>query len=204
VRNPFWIGLVAAISACESAPKRDPTSDRPQLLDTLKEFLFRVGSRSVPIGTLTSGVLADDFSDLLCFGQGPASELIHTHSRLRRLLYVFTVGRYGGRPHGDGEVKEQASDRWFLAFLGLWLKNAEICNCPGAFDLSRWEWFKRYGESERPTRLERIVQSWDTANPPARRGGRTAPQTATRPNHVGDRLHGVGRRAGESAVNRGA
>jgi hypothetical protein len=57
-----------------------------------------------------------------------------THSRLRRLLYVFTVGRYGGRPHGDGEVKEQASDRWFLAFLGLWLKNAEICNCPGTFN----------------------------------------------------------------------
>jgi hypothetical protein len=57
-----------------------------------------------------------------------------THSRLRRLLYVFTVGRYGGLPHGDGEVKEPASDRWFLAFLGLWLKNAEICNCPGAFN----------------------------------------------------------------------
>jgi len=49
------------------------------------------------------------------------------HSRLRRLLYVFTVGRYGGLPHGDGEVKEPASDRWFLTFLGL-------CNCPGAFD----------------------------------------------------------------------
>jgi hypothetical protein len=57
-----------------------------------------------------------------------------THSRLRRLLYVFTVGRYGGPPHGDGEVKEPASDRWFLAFLGLWLKNAEICNCPGTFN----------------------------------------------------------------------
>ena len=63
---------------CESAPKRDPSSDSPQLLDTTKEFLFRLGSRSVPIGTLTSGVLADDFSDLLCFGQGPASVLIHT------------------------------------------------------------------------------------------------------------------------------
>jgi len=32
----------------------------------------------VPIGTLTSGVLADDFSDLLYFGQGPASVLIHS------------------------------------------------------------------------------------------------------------------------------
>jgi hypothetical protein len=57
-----------------------------------------------------------------------------THSRLRRLLYVFTRGRYGGLPHGGGEVKEPASDRWFLAFLGLWLKNAEICNCPGTFN----------------------------------------------------------------------
>jgi predicted phage terminase large subunit-like protein len=26
------------------------------------------------------------------------------------------------------------------------------------------EWFKRYGEKERPERFERIVQSWDTAN----------------------------------------
>ena len=34
-----------------------------------------------------------------------------------------------------------------------------------------------------------------------RRGGRTAPQTATRPNHLGDRLHGVGRRAGETQMN---
>jgi hypothetical protein len=57
-----------------------------------------------------------------------------THSRLRRLLYVFTVGRYGGLPHGGGEVQKPASDRWFLGFLGRWLKNAEICNCPGAFN----------------------------------------------------------------------
>jgi hypothetical protein len=47
-----------------------PPSDRPQLLDTLKEFLFRVGPRSAPIGTPTSGVLADDFSDLLLFWPG--------------------------------------------------------------------------------------------------------------------------------------
>ena len=57
-----------------------------------------------------------------------------TRSRLRRLLYVFTVGRYGGLPHGDGEVNRPASDRWFLALLGFWLKNAQICNCPGALD----------------------------------------------------------------------
>jgi predicted phage terminase large subunit-like protein len=30
--------------------------------------------------------------------------------------------------------------------------------------LVKAEWFKRYGESERPARFERIVQSWDTAN----------------------------------------
>ena len=33
-------------------------------------FLFRVGPRSAPIGTPTSGVLADDFSDLLLFWPG--------------------------------------------------------------------------------------------------------------------------------------
>ena len=55
---------------CESAPKPDPTSGRPQLLGILKEILFRVGSRSAPIGTPTSGVLADDFSDLVLFWPG--------------------------------------------------------------------------------------------------------------------------------------
>ena len=30
--------------------------------------------------------------------------------------------------------------------------------------LVKVEWFKRYGESERPAHFERIVQSWDTAN----------------------------------------
>jgi hypothetical protein len=63
---------------CESAPKRDPTSDRPQLLGTLKEILFRVGSRSAPIRTPTSGVLSGEISDLLLFGRGPASVLIHS------------------------------------------------------------------------------------------------------------------------------
>ena len=30
--------------------------------------------------------------------------------------------------------------------------------------LVKSEWFKRYGEQERPERFDRIVQSWDTAN----------------------------------------
>ena len=68
--DPPLLGVLAYHNVCESAPKRDSTSDRPQLLDTLKEFLFRVGPRSAPIGTPTSGVLADDFSDLLLFWPG--------------------------------------------------------------------------------------------------------------------------------------
>ena len=66
---------------CETAPKRDPTWDRAQPLDALTETLFRVGSRSAPIGTPTSGALADDFSDLLLFGRGPASALVHMRQR---------------------------------------------------------------------------------------------------------------------------
>ena len=57
-------------AGCESAPKWDPTSDRPQLLDTLKEILFRVGSDRRRSGPPTSGVFADDFSDLLLFWPG--------------------------------------------------------------------------------------------------------------------------------------
>jgi len=66
---------------CESAPKRTPTSDRTQLLDTLKEFLFQVGSRSAPIGTPTSDVLADDFSDLLLFWPGSRFGADSHHAR---------------------------------------------------------------------------------------------------------------------------
>src|SRR5262249_53039555 len=54
-------------ASCGSAPKRDPTSDRPQLLNTLKEILFRVGRRS---GYLPFGVFTGDFSDLLLLWPG--------------------------------------------------------------------------------------------------------------------------------------
>ena len=57
-----------------------------------------------------------------------------THSPLRRLLYFFTVGRYGGLPHGGSEVEELLSDRWpsrLPMLLGLWLENAELGNLPG-------------------------------------------------------------------------
>ena len=56
-----------------------------------------------------------------------------TPSRLRRLLYFFTVGRYGGLPQ-EGEVEELLSDRWpsrLPMLLGLWLENAELGNLPG-------------------------------------------------------------------------
>jgi hypothetical protein len=45
------------------------------------------------------------------------------HSRLRRLVYWFTVGRYGGLPQ-QGGVKEPLSDRWpsrLPMLFGLWL-----------------------------------------------------------------------------------
>ena len=58
-----------------------------------------------------------------------------TPSRLRRLLYLFGVGRYGGLPQ-EGEVEELLSDRWpsgLPMLVGLWLENAELCNLPGVF-----------------------------------------------------------------------
>jgi hypothetical protein len=66
-----------------------------------------------------------------------------TPSRLRRLLYLFTVGRYGGLPQ-DGEVEELLSDRWpsgLPMLLGLWLENAELGNLPGVFN---FQWTKSY------------------------------------------------------------
>ena len=55
-----------------------------------------------------------------------------THSRLGRLLCLFTVGRYG-RLRQEGGVKELLSDRWHsrLSMLfGLWLDNAGVCDLP--------------------------------------------------------------------------
>lgn len=59
-----------------------------------------------------------------------------TPSGLRRLLYLFGVGRFGGLPQG-GEVEELLSNRWpsgLPMLLGLWLENAELCNAPGVFN----------------------------------------------------------------------
>jgi hypothetical protein len=59
-----------------------------------------------------------------------------TPSRLRRLLYLFTVGRYGELPQ-EGGVKEPLSDRWpsrLPMLLGLWFEDAGFCNLPGVFN----------------------------------------------------------------------
>jgi hypothetical protein len=59
-----------------------------------------------------------------------------THSWLRGLLSLFTVGRYGGLPQ-EGGVKEPLSDRWLSRLpmlLGIWLENAGVCNLPGDFN----------------------------------------------------------------------
>ena len=40
------------------------------------------------------------------------------HSRLRRLLYVFTVGRYGGLPHGTVRLKNRQAIGGFWRFSG--------------------------------------------------------------------------------------
>ena len=58
------------------------------------------------------------------------------HSRLRRLLYVLTVGRHGALPQVGG-VNELPSDRWPSGLpipFGLWLENAGFCNSPGVFN----------------------------------------------------------------------
>jgi hypothetical protein len=59
-----------------------------------------------------------------------------TPSRLRRLLYLFTVGRYGGLPQ-QGEVEELLSNRWpsgLPMLFVLWLENAKLCNLPDDFN----------------------------------------------------------------------
>src|SRR6516165_123594 len=66
-------------SGCESALKRDSTSDRPQLLDTLKEILAWSG---VPIGADQDPprlMFSPTISVTCCYiGRGPASAPIHT------------------------------------------------------------------------------------------------------------------------------
>ena len=57
-----------------------------------------------------------------------------THSWLRGLLYLFTIGRYGELPSG---IKGPLSDRWpsrLSMLLGLWLGHAGACNLPGDFN----------------------------------------------------------------------
>jgi hypothetical protein len=60
-----------------------------------------------------------------------------THSRLRRLLYLFRVGGYGGLPQESG-VKELLSDRWLSRLpllLELWLENNDgFCGLRGVLN----------------------------------------------------------------------
>ena len=59
-----------------------------------------------------------------------------TPSRLRRLFYLFTVGRYGRLPK-EGGVQQPLSDRWpsrLPMFFGLCLENAGSFDLPGAFN----------------------------------------------------------------------
>ena len=52
-----------------------------------------------------------------------------THIRLRRLLHLFTVGRYGAFPQEGGD-RELSNDQWSSGLpmlLGLWLENAGFC-----------------------------------------------------------------------------
>ena len=58
------------------------------------------------------------------------------HTRLRRLLYLFTVGRYGRLPP-EGGVKELLSDRWrsrLPMLFGFWLENTGDYDWPGVFN----------------------------------------------------------------------
>jgi hypothetical protein len=59
-----------------------------------------------------------------------------THSRIRRLLYLATVGRYGEMQQEVG-VKELLSDRWpsrLPILFGLWFENARGWDLPGVFN----------------------------------------------------------------------
>jgi hypothetical protein len=59
-----------------------------------------------------------------------------THSRLRRLLYLFRVGRHGGLAQ-QGGVKDLLRYRWpfrLPMLFGLWLENAGFCDLPGVFN----------------------------------------------------------------------
>jgi hypothetical protein len=57
-----------------------------------------------------------------------------THFGLRRLLYLFRVGRYGRLPQ-DGEVKD--TNQWpsrLPVLFGLWLDNAGLCDLSGVLN----------------------------------------------------------------------
>jgi len=81
-------------------------------------FLFRVGPRSAPIGTPTSGVLADDFSDLLLFWPGSrfgadsqAAPMGVAAAVRRRRLAVVDRELDCGEDQGEQDRDDRCRDR---------------------------------------------------------------------------------------------
>ena len=78
------------------------------------------------------------------------------HLRLRRLLYLFTVGRYGALPR-EGGVKELPSDRWpsrLPMLLGILVGKCWSLQLARRFQLlaSNFDRYPPPAERERATR----------------------------------------------------
>ncbi len=111
---------------------------------------------------LVGHVLAQEPWEVVCFPAIAEADEVHRIETIwgPRMLHAPAGRGLASRARAARHPRPHPPDDRRIQFR----RPVSAIPAPLGGGLVKAEWFKRYGENERPERFERIVQSWDTAN----------------------------------------